>query len=108
MRAVSSLESLGLQPVSQMTAPILSATASEQDLEARLNDIKQLCPGVDFSPQGVDNAMRFRTRVAKQLQHLEATKRLWLMRVKDIQALIPFYEEVLKIYQELRVVFLCA
>ena len=28
-----------------------------------------------------------------------------MMRAKDVEALLPFYEEVLKIYQELRVVF---
>ena len=109
MRAVSSLESLGLHPLSQMKAPSLSATASEQELQDRLNDIKRLCPGVDLSPQAVDNAMRFRTRVSEQIRRLEATKRMWMMRAKDVEALLPFYEEVLKIYQELRVVFfLCA
>lgn len=107
MRAAVSLNSLGFDRNILNSGPILSAVASEKELQDRLNDIKKLCPGVDLSPEAVQTAMRFRARLAEQRRRVDATLRMWTMRAADIEALLPYYEEVMKIHEELRVMYPC-
>ncbi len=105
MRAAVSLNTLGFNRDILNSGPILSAVASEKELQDRLNDIKKLCPDVDLSPVAVQTAMRFRARLSEQRRRVDATLRMWTMREVDIEALLPYYEEAMKIYEELRVIY---
>ena len=107
MRATLSLESLGFNRAVLSAPPTLSAIASDHDLRCRLNDIQQLCAGVDLSPQSSHAAMTFLARLPEQRRRVETQLKLWEIRERDNLALAPYYEEVLKIHHELRVCILC-
>ena len=107
MRATLSLESLDFDRAVLSAPPTLSAIASVRDLQRRLNDIQQLCVGVDLSPQSANNAMTFLARLPEQRRRVETQLKMWKIRERDNLALAPYYEEVLKIHHELRVCILC-
>ena len=102
-RATTSLQELGFDLAAVESVPVLSAKASQAELDELLQRMEAKCPGVDFSSKSVIARATFLSRVDAQRQRLEAKLTKWEKREHDCAALKPFDDMFARVYNEMKV-----
>jgi hypothetical protein len=102
-RATVSLADMGFDLISVQAAPVLSAIASQADLDRMIAGMSTKTPGVSYDLNTVKARACFLDRLPAQRDRVDARLRLWAKREVDCLALKPFDTMFEKIYMEMKV-----